>query len=102
MTFAAIIEWPSDAIEPPALIVGPTIESLFTPVIEELQKMADDGYVDEPTFIADHPYPQPGDEPAQRTWLTAMREVTTAPWVELYVIDGPTASVLPFTIIKED
>lgn len=102
MTYAAIIEWPGDAIEPPTLIVGPSIESLFTPLVEALQRMVDDGYADDPGFIAEHPYPQPDDESDQREWLLAMREATTVPWVELYVIDGPTATNIPIYAIKED
>ena len=101
MTFAAIIEWPSDAIEPPALIIGPSVESLFPHVIEALQGLCDDAYVDEADFIANHPYPSPTDIEGQRAWLLAMREATTAPWVELYIMDGPRATHVPLNIIQE-
>src|SRR4051794_18797885 len=92
--YAAIIEWPDDAIEPPDLIVAGTVPDLFWPVIESLQGLVDEAYSDDKTFIEKNPYPtDKNDAEACAKWLWAMRCATTSPWVEFYEITGTPKAV---------
>jgi hypothetical protein len=74
---AAIIEWSSFDIATPVLVLTGSIETTCQTVVEYLRDTyADDGYVDDPHFIEEHPYPDTNDHDAVRRWLLAMREAT--------------------------
>jgi hypothetical protein len=92
--YAAIIEWPAEAIEAPDLITAGTVGDTFWPLIQSLSFISDESYEDDKDFIKDHPYPTDGnDTAALASWLWAMRNATTTPWVEFYDISTPGPAV---------
>lgn len=103
MTIAAIIEWSSSDPFEPVLVLTPSLETTCATVVEFLRdEHSPDCYADAKDFITDNPYPNTTDHEAVRTWLLAMREATTAPWVELYMQDGPIATHMPMHAILGD
>ncbi len=82
---AAVIEWPSDAAEAPALFVADSIDELLRPVMESLQSLEGESFGEE-DFIAKHPFPDLDDLAACKRWLIAMREHITAVWLNFYAV----------------
>lgn len=107
----AIIEWGSDSIDEPAVLLhGEEIGALRAVVTflrEHAGGLVAEAYADDQDFLRDHPYPPAdADELEVRAWLLNMRAATTSPWVEVYVwlpLAGETeATNIPFQDVVAD
>ena len=86
MTYAAIVEYPDAMIEPPSLVIAVDEDELASGVVQALSGLDGMWYADDEEFLSAHPVPSITDPAACKAWLLAMREATTVPWVETYIL----------------
>lgn len=84
--FASVIEWDADEGLAPTLFVSDDADELVLLTARRFATLDAESFLDERTFLDDHPLPD--DVDGCRQWLADMREATTVPWVEFFALPG--------------